>query len=213
MEEDNQIKPELPTSWGFLSRKAPITIIGVLLFGVVGSALYDFLVKPGINIFAETLFNVLTLGSQQVKDYSFNTSALDPTSIPALILLLSVATMAMWIPLERIVLRKIESRMRLRNTNKTKTFILKWAVLPTLLVVHIGMIFVPLNIFNQAVLVWRTFNANIAIISPFVDDQKIKILKAKFASMHTSSDYQKIRAELEAIADAKHVQLREEEPW
>jgi len=197
--------------WG---RRAPITVVGVLLFGIVGSALYDFFVKPGINIFAETVFNILTLGSQQVKDFSFNTAALDPTSTPALILLIVAASLAALLPFDRL----IQKRLRRAKTNvdvsdPRKIFVLKWIVLPLLIIFQMALVFLPLNIFNQAILTWRVFNADIAIVAPVVDEEQIKALRAQFASMHSEDDYRAIHKELSVIAENKKIRLRSEQPW
>jgi hypothetical protein len=196
-----------------LERKAPITIAGVLLFGIVGSALYDFFVKPGINIFAETLFNILTFGSQQIKDYSFNTAALDPTSTPALILLIAAATLATWYPFDKLFRRRLRMSIDIYASKPIKIFVLRWVLLPLTIAFQMAMIFLPLNIFNQAILTWRVFNANIAIVTPVVDEKEIKGLKARFASMRSQADYQVIHSELVRIADEKKIHLRTEQPW
>ncbi|MFA6052465.1 MAG: hypothetical protein WC762_07720 [Methylobacter sp.] len=214
MIEDKQEAAGNTTITDFWGRRAPATVIGVLLFGILGSALYDFFIKPGINIFAETLFNLLTLGSQQVKDLSFNTAALDPTSIPSLTLLIEAATIAMLLPMNKTIQRKIrrnrQTRLNNDKINPRKVFFLKWIVLFPLL---LGLTFVTLNIFNQAILTWRVFNANIAIIAPIASEETIKELKAKFASMRTELDYRAINIELKKIADSKKIQLRDEKPW
>ena len=84
MEEDVQ-----PTEVkGFLSKKAPLTLLGVFLLGIAVSALYDLIIKPGLNGISRVAFDTVTFSSQRIKDYSFSTAALDPTAIPSILLLI-----------------------------------------------------------------------------------------------------------------------------
>lgn len=77
--------------------KAPLTVIGVLLIGIVCSAIYDAVVKPGFSLVSQVLFDLFTFGSQRAKDYTFSNAALDPTSLPSTItmaVVVSVTTAA-----------------------------------------------------------------------------------------------------------------------
>lgn len=193
------------------NKKAPATIIGVLLFAVVGSALYDFLIKPGINIFSNTLFNFLTFGSQSIKDYSFNTAALDPTSMPSLVLLIIFSSFFISLPLTRLLRRKI------RDNNKcffcNQKFIFKWIVIPSLLLFQLSIIFIPLNIFNQAILIWRIFHADIEILAPVLTEKEILTFKSQFSSIENEYDYDALYLEINKIAYIKKIKLRNEKAW
>jgi hypothetical protein len=198
-------------------KKAPATIVGVLFIGIICSALYDFLIKPGINRFSKSLFDLLTFGSQKVKDYSFSTAALDPTSTPALFLLLGVlgiffghfcGTVA---PIYFSSLRKNKSAIE--SSSKRKIVFHKWITLPALTIFLAAYTYVPVNVFNQAILTWRVFHSNLQIISPHISDKEKNELSAMFASMKNESDHDEIYEKMKRIAEKSKTQLRPERPW
>ncbi len=180
----------------FFKKNAPTSIIGVLLFAVIGSALYDFFVKPGINIFAESIFNLITFGSQTIKDYSFKTAALDPSSIPSLLLLVGI--FIFFTPRHHY----------LDNIIKTH----KVGVVIRMLF-RLTMAFFIINMYNQSILTWRIFNANITIIAPVTNQIQIQKFKSRFASMKTKAEYDSIYTDMKKIATLKNIKLRDERPW
>ncbi len=97
-------------SW-FLTKQAPITVIGVLVLGIVGSTLYDLLVKPGLSTFGRFCLDVITLGSQTVKDYAYASAALDPTPVTNLYLL-QIIIIAAGFPAARMIERKISTNRK-----------------------------------------------------------------------------------------------------
>jgi len=70
---------------GLLKAKAPYSIVGVLLVGIVCSAIYDGVIKPGFSLFSKVLFDLFTFGSQRAQDFTYSNAALDPTSLPSIL--------------------------------------------------------------------------------------------------------------------------------
>jgi hypothetical protein len=97
------VKEDVPTinnkpgQWW--SKPAPITIIGVVLLGVLGSILYDLLVKPGLTTGGRVVLKILTLGSATLRDAAYESAALDPTPVTGLLLLYIPVMVALGIPL------------------------------------------------------------------------------------------------------------------
>ncbi len=52
-----------------------------------------------------------------------------------------------------------------------------------------------------------TFNQRILIIAPHVSDQKVKELRASWASMRTGEDFDSLNAEIESIAKEAEIEL------
>lgn len=200
--------------FALLGKRAPITIVGVVFLGIAGSALYDLFVKPGINIISKSLFYFFTFGSQQVKDYSFKTAALDPTSLPSIMVLIALVSFVMNFPLRALIRARARKSDDVKNeTNKISSLVLRRIVLLSVLTLHVAIVFVPFNIFNQAVVAWRVFNSNLAILAPEIAQQDILKFKAEFASMESERDYRVLEAKLERLAQTKKLNLRAERPW
>ncbi|MFL1583698.1 hypothetical protein NKZ05_04320 [Stutzerimonas stutzeri] len=200
--------------FALLGKRAPITIIGVVLLGIAGSALYDLFVKPGINIISKALFYFFTFGSQQVKDYSFKTAALDPTSLPSVIVLIALVSFVINIPLRTFIRARAQKADDVKKeANKSISLVRRRIVLLFVLIFNVAIVFVPFNVFNQAVVAWRVFNSNLAILAPEVAQQDILKFKAEFASMESERDYRVLEDKLERVAQSKKLNLRAERPW
>jgi hypothetical protein len=69
------------------------------------------------------------------------------------------------------------------------------------------------SIINQAVMIRRTFEADLAICAPFLSDTEEEEVRAHFASVTNRRDYMTIEATLRAVAAANHVTLRQVSLW
>lgn len=192
-------------------KKAPVTIIGVLVIGIICSALYDIFVKPGINIFSRKIFDLATLGSQSIKDYAFSSAALDPTPMPSTVLLFAFAGAITGMlagsgsfQVRRAARYQGEQRGR---SEKYKPLVLVFSLASTI------FIFVTITTINQSVLVWRTFNSNIKIITPYTTEKEIQIINSKFAAMTTELEYNSIYKKLSEIAAENNLKLRDNKTW
>ena len=83
-------------------RKAPATILGIVILAIAVSVIYDMLVKPGISTASRILLDFLTLGSETIKDFAYERAAIDPTPLSALSLYL-ILVMVLSFPLLDIV--------------------------------------------------------------------------------------------------------------
>ena len=101
----------------FWLKQAPITIAGMLILGIVGSTLYDLLVKPGLTSAGRQILDAITFGSVTLKNAAYSSAAIDPTPVSALVLLqaaLAVATLpAAWLVAQSIAKRDIDALERM----------------------------------------------------------------------------------------------------
>lgn len=224
---DNKIK--------ILGKSAPATIIGVIALGLICSLLYDIVVKPGVSSVGRFALDIFTLGSQKLKDYSYAAAAIDPTPLSALLVLLTIVTilplpiiLTLIIPYSKSrakkefikILSEIEASgkkedeymKQLDKMIKDKIRKLRMTgitmMLPLLLVS-----FTAFMVHNHSVLVWRIFNANLIIVSPYIEESEMRIFKSNFASMRTKSEYMVIDKKIKEIARKNNLQLRDVELW
>nr|WP_262967512.1 hypothetical protein [Pseudomonas brassicacearum] len=209
-----------------LKGKAPITVIGVLVLGIVCSAIYDAIVKPGFSMVSRYLFDIFTFGSQRMKDSTFSNAALDPTPVAGLALVLAMligAGMYMFysqLATERIVYKLFRSFEASANENpdttrddgfgvRTKLFLRGMLYVARLLVlIFIIASYVLYSSLNQSIIVWRVFQANLNVIAPYVTQDQLSMLKSDFARVRTEKQYIEVNKRIEAIAKARNVELR-----
>jgi hypothetical protein len=60
---------------------------GTIALALLGSALWDFLIKPGLTGTWSNVLAFLTFGSKTIRDSVYAFAALDPSSLPALLLI------------------------------------------------------------------------------------------------------------------------------
>lgn len=226
------LKRENNTSQPFWLRQAPITILGVLLLGIIGSSLYDLLVKPGLTNFGRFVLDAVTLGSVTVKDAAYSSAAMNPTPVSALVLLqagLFLTTLPALSILGRTIARRetntIEFKLEKAYEEERKEKILeemnKLTKKLRKLRLAFWLLFVPwffalaigFSVHNQSVLVWRAFNVNLAILGSQITTDERLMLQSQFAKMNTGDDYKKIREHMSKLADSRGVKLKTIETW
>lgn len=213
--------------------KAPMTIAGVIIIGVVGSAIYDALVKPGFNIVSKVFFDLITFGSQTVRDYAFSNAALDPTALPSMFVFLTMTGVSVGIII--IVNMKVRRRWRRELTSSFESLtplqkeqeqeqgnlnqsdrkkIKRLRYLDWLLDgLMIALIFITTTVMNQSILVWRVYNANENIIAPYVSPSEMLKMKSQFSQIKTEKEYKDLYEVMHAIALKNKVELRSESTW
>ena len=209
-----------------------MTVAGVIIIGIVCSAIYDALVKPGFNMVSKVFFDVITFGSQSVRDYAFSNAALDPTALPSMIVftivlgLIGGVVVSLNLRLQRSrrkLLRPISSS-ETEGDNVSADQIhhhagLKQTSRPSMWVVWlidglmIGSMFVVLTVLNQSLLVWRVHNANTHIIAPYLSQGEMLKIDSLFSQVKTEKDYKNIYNMMSAVAVKNKVELRAEETW
>ncbi|MGX9554978.1 hypothetical protein [Pseudomonas sp. CFBP 5750] len=209
--------------------KAPMTIVGVIFIGVVGSAIYDAVVKPGFNIVSKVFFDLITFGSQTVKDYAFSNAALDPTALPSMLIYLSM--IAFFVVRMIVINRRVKRRIRLEGTHGSESLtplqknfesldltdrkkIRRLRYLGWLMDgLMIALLFITTTVMNQSILVWRVYNANEHIIAPYASPNEMLKIKSQFSQIKTEKDYKVLYGAMNAIALKNKVELRSEETW
>jgi hypothetical protein len=228
---DEPLKPKWLRVW---SRQAPITIIGVVLLGLLGSGLYDLLVKPGMTTFSRLFLDVITLGSEMLRDSAYSSAALDPRPVGGLLLLqgamvlLGGFTAGVFTkvfrtkppPLGDLITETDEDAAKKAADDAAKVKRLRlgklyaWRVGTAALTM--SMVFVALaasSVHSQSVLIWRVFHANLRILTPLTPQLELQKLESSFASMKTSKDYSAIRLRLRTLAAERGATLLEYETW
>jgi hypothetical protein len=216
----------------FWAKQAPITFVGVILLGLICSTLYDLLVKPGLTGFGRFTLDFLTLGSKQMLDSSYASAALDPNPVTGL-LLLQGALLAAFMPAFTLLGKKIGERNR-ENFEQSIKGLPEDQVVPKLeiernrlvkrikrLMISLWILLLPLivmmliafSMHNQSVLVWRVFNANLAIITPVAAPKQIAEFKAMFAQMKSKEEYVLLTSQMTNFAAQHGVQLHAVETW
>jgi hypothetical protein len=190
--------------------------IGVVLFGLITNALYDLL-KPGVSTGASWIFRLLTLGSQTILDGTYATASSDPTPL----LVIFIASVVAGIPVaylfasipttpvmstdidpasadhEETMEELLEKRelLRLQFANLRK--------FAMILGVAVALFLFGMNTsLTHSLQLWRTFQSDMEMTRPYIDDAQEKTIRARFARVRTQEDYVKVMGELETIARA-----------
>lgn len=214
----------------------PKTVIGTLLLtlalGVISSALWDFLFKPGFTEFGRVALSTLTLGSATIKNFSYASAALDPTPLPALLFVL----LGNWLvfgavgflygkkrgqengerSMEEARQESTGDPQKLAQILKGRLVILdrKWKRIAITLSIFACVIsFVASSVLNQSIAVWRVFHADLKICAPYLASEQEEQFIARFSSMKTREDYIAISNDLLQVATKSGVSLVNFEPW
>lgn len=225
---ENKTKDTQP----FWLRQTSITIVGVLLLTLVGSTLYDLLVRPGLTSFGRLILDVVTFGSTTLRDAAYSSAALDPTPVTAILLLqvvlvfavlpgLIVVSRAMEARRDKAIEKKfdeapdgevktlLESELERSRGIERRMTILFWVIfIPWFAAILVGG-----TVHNQSVLIWRVFHADIAILTPYIAPNEKAQMIAQFAAMETGNDYQVIRDRMDALAKDLGVKIKNIETW
>lgn len=213
-------------------RKAPATILGIVILAIAVSVIYDMLVKPGISTASRILLDFLTLGSETIKDFAYERAAIDPTPLSALSLYL-ILVMVLSFPLLDIVfgyvpvfgvkkrIRELNSKLDDASEEDRKPLEEEIRGMRAKLRRKLLLIFVPTvlcvfvfsSIHNQSVLIWRTFHAHVTTVAPYIDESERLHLMSRFSIMTSEADYESIESDIQQIAESAGIQLREVALW
>lgn len=206
---------ENPTDVKNIFRRPIWAIVGAIVIGIIGSGLYDLLVKPGISHFGDWFFKIISHSSVAIKNAPFSTAALDPTSLPSLIMLFLLGSVPISLLIILIPIKIIRDHIRKKNIKKSEKE-LKSTKLKALILYLFNIILLiivsqtSVSIINKTILIDRIFHANLKICAPYITEKEEKILVSEFSSMETMDDYEKINKVLLEIATNNTLSLRKE---
>jgi hypothetical protein len=197
-------------------RRVAIGVVGTILLGAAGSALWEMIFKPGLTGSARAFASLTTLGSRRVSDWVYQSAALDPAagaSVGALFLFgyipLWVAMGWIWAdPLARITSRRylLTFQSPRKRLNALKRIRQRW-FWSLILAVCLLMTLPAAYLINRAVIARRVFVANVAILAPHITDAEYKRLYAQFSAMRSRSDYDNVERRLNELARVSRVKL------
>lgn len=204
-----------------------IPTAGAIFVSIVASGVWDVVAKPGLNWLSSTMFDLLGLLSVTVENLPYSTAALNPYSLPSVLILyigiwsipavvlppLVAAFMKPAIDakigrrfdlLESSTMRLVES-YKLKITRRLTIFL---TIYLTFLIV---LTLTAFSIVNRAIAIRRIHEANIEILTPYLSSAERLQLQAQFAAMTVRADHMALHSQLKAIAATHRVRLRPEE--
>lgn len=202
--EPDQGRTNKSASWW--TELTPRAIVAALILAVVGSLLYDLIVKPGVSSAGRAMLNGLTFGSQALADSIYASASLNPTPVTALILLLALqgafAGAALFPPflLGLLKRRRAGTRSAMFKWGKWGIFALNLTIV---LITFVGVL-----LHSAAVGVWRSTQANLTMLGPEVSPQQLDRLRADFAAAQTEADFVNFQNSLERLARKANIELR-----
>ena len=201
-----------------------VAAITTLLLGAIGSGIWETLLKPGVGGLGRFVLSVLALGSSRLRDLAYQSAALDPTSLPSLLIAMSLAIIPLTLLfgwggsfLGSSIIKRIERRALAQGKPKTAILRTTSRTLNILLVstnlLLGGILLTEFAVVNQAVLIWRVFHANLAVCAPTLSPEQEKAFKAKFAGMRSRADFQTIDRDLRDQAAKTDLRLVKPSLW
>ena len=174
------------------------------LLAVIGNAIWELLVRPGLTKLGRALLDLVTFGSTAAKDTAYSSAALDPYPVAALLILIFLASAPLGMVLS-VPMRRLGGFVR---TTKRAIVVLSAFVAMS----GVGL-FLATCILSQAILIRRVFFADLAICAPYLTPQQEAQFRASFAAVSKQSEFQLIQTRLQAVAVANGVSLRSEGLW
>jgi len=199
-----------------------------LALHLVAVATWEEIAKPGLGRLGRAVAGAATLGSTQLKDAAYRSAALDPSPLPGLILLQIVGSVplgaftAFFIMFYRRATSGSARSQFDRRASKAgvsvdeyllrtlKRLSMTGVVLCVTLAILVTVIFTTIE---QATLIRRVFNSDMARLGAKISEGEERELMAQFASIETRADYVALRVKLDQIANARNVRLSRIKTW
>jgi hypothetical protein len=196
-------------------------LCGLVVVGALGSGFWEVAVKPGLSVGGRFALNLLSLGSETIRDYAYRNAALDPTPVAALQMLFLGAGCLVSFNFASAL--RLWLRMRARGEEPSARATRRESLLPKMkrfllvsgaLSIITGIVLiVGLVVQSQAVLIWRVFHTNLAILAPYLSEDDEERMNARFRSIATRAEYVEIDEQMREVADANGRRLASEEVW
>jgi hypothetical protein len=193
-------------------------VVGAITIGVIGSGLYDLLVKPGISHLGDWFFNIVSHWSVTIKDAPFGSAALDPTSLPSLIIIFLMGSIPIYlfsvilfiVPMKAIK-EKLKKKVLTKKKRPSKTLKIASSIAAIVNIVCILLVIqTALSVLNKSIFIHRVFYSNLKICAPYINQLEEEKLISEFSNMETMLDYEKINSLLNKVATENGISLRKE---
>jgi len=193
--------------------------------GCIGSGLWDIVAKPGAGWLVALVLWIASTLSTTLKDAPYSTAALDPSSLPPLIIFyLATILLPIWMVFEeyrRRTGRRLPPRVRRllsypppsdASPEPSRRGRLTWAynLLAAIVLLSACGLTLTAATVNRAIAIRRIFQANIAICTPRFTSDVRNSLTAQFSAMQTRADYEILVTRLEQVAESSGCKLRPE---
>jgi len=217
------------------SRKVLIGIIGAILLGALGSGFWDIAGRPGVQWAGRAILDVVSLGSEALKNATYREAAKgyhEGAVLELTAVLVGVITGAIvGLVAETLALRVRTARVLGRSPHKggsalatepeghpstEKRIYLKFRLLyivDLLLLLVLSTLFIGLLRIVQANEAYTYFSQSLVICRPYMDERHAQLLASRFAGIERRADYIHVVDELRSIAAANHVKLPDFQPW
>lgn len=208
-------------------------IAGTIVLGAIGSGVWEMIAKPGLSSAGRFFLNIITFGSTTIKDWAYETASFDPYPLPALL----VQACVVWLITALISFKAtvyfaklLLSRRKRDNDSESTPLValsngelvhpidnrledLKRGTSVMVFVIPVIGFIAGGAVINQAILVKRSFETNMAICAPALSLQEEKILRSRYASIRTKSQHAMLVSDLERLCQSKGVALRDFPTW
>jgi hypothetical protein len=212
---------------------AAALVIGVVA-GIVGSALWEYFARPGLNSLWRVVLTVATLGSDAARDAAYASAAMDPTSVPSLLLVYMIIAGVVGAVgflagalTGKAARRRWKRNQAVESSESTADDALEAAssipeprwlgplgfVSGAGILALVIMALVSVLMVNQSVVIWRTFNNHVARCAPCLTDDEEEALRAQFARVETRSEYLELEATLKLVASENGLVLKDVPLW
>jgi hypothetical protein len=188
--------------------------ISTVILSIIASAFWEALVKPGTGMVGEFVVWIFSSVSSAYLDGIFRNAVMDPTALPALIilgiLLISLPGALVLSP----VFRKSSNKSRgtspdeVWSTEQVRRWVRGLALTLTLL----GL-FSAYAYYNAAIWASRVIRNDLVLCKPYMSGSEFDLISAEFASVQTKTDFDHVHQKLEVIAKRHQVKLTAPSAW
>jgi hypothetical protein len=217
--ETNDKPPEKSLAF---SKKWIIGAALTILLGAIGSGVWDVLAKPGLGWLVTSVLKVAGFFSQAITDLPYSSAALDPSTMPSVILLGMVqgcffagfGWIFVWIIVQYFRYRKGLLRAPSPPAppmRRSDPFLLPAVIaLIVLLLGTSAIMLLASTVISKAMKLRQVWEANFVIMTAHVPQDQVVQLRARFAALTSKADYQAFTGEARRIAQDAKVTLRSE---
>jgi hypothetical protein len=215
------------------SRKGLRALVGALSVGVLGSAMYEFVFRPGLSVFGKTCLSLVTLGSSAVRDSVYADATFDPTGLASLeVLKIFCAAYIMAMLVLSIAAHRSAKRLLNREAAKAQgaTFVQLlvsdatagwiWRHPRALARVMIaGNLLMAIAVATQITMksesmhIWRVFHRDLAVIVAVTSNEEANAFRSRFARMRKRQEYVSLRGDMMACAKRRGLALEPLSTW